>query len=146
MSFFDDLKFGQYFENLAMNYLKDKNGLSEICCAPNVKFQPYDFEGKKKDNIKYKFEVKADRMSRRTGNFFIEIESKSGKPSGLRTTEADYYLLILPNCNFKQIEKCFEIPVSKMLEFEKNTTNFRKSFDTGLGFLLSMKEIENYCI
>ena len=145
MSFFDDLKFGQYFENLTINYLKQKKRLTEILISPNKKFPFYDFEGKQ-DNKNYKFEVKADRLSRRTGNFFIEIESRAGKPSGLKTSKADFYILILPNNNFKQIEKCYQVPISKMLEFEKNSTNFRKSFDTGLGFLLNMTEIENFIV
>ena len=38
-------------------------------------------------------EVKFDFGCHRTGNFFIEYESR-GKPSGLATSQADYYFLI----------------------------------------------------
>ena len=38
-------------------------------------------------------EVKFDFGCYRTGNFFIEYESR-GKPSGLATSQADYYFLI----------------------------------------------------
>ena len=38
-----------------------------------------------------KFEVKSDRLSEKTGNVYIEYESR-GKPSGIRTTQADYWV------------------------------------------------------
>lgn len=41
-----------------------------------------------------KLEVKMDRRARKTGLFFIEFESR-GKPSGLATTEADYWALVV---------------------------------------------------
>ncbi len=37
-----------------------------------------------------KIEVKRDLMAIRTGNLFIEYESR-GKPSGISTSEAEYY-------------------------------------------------------
>lgn len=37
-------------------------------------------------------EVKYDKMSNQTGNFFIEVEY-NGKPSALLTTTADYWLI-----------------------------------------------------
>lgn len=39
----------------------------------------------------FKIEVKTDRMAHKTGNVFIEITYK-GRPSGISTTEADYWL------------------------------------------------------
>lgn len=38
-----------------------------------------------------KFEVKTDRLSAKTGNIYIEYESR-GKPSGIATTQADYWV------------------------------------------------------
>jgi ribosomal protein S4E len=38
-----------------------------------------------------KFEVKTDRLSVKTGNIYIEYESR-GKPSGIATTQADYWV------------------------------------------------------
>ena len=38
-------------------------------------------------------EVKFDFACYRTGNFYIEYESR-GKPSGIATTKADYWMLI----------------------------------------------------
>mgnify|MGYP006246473071 CR=1 FL=1 len=60
-----DLKFGQVAEQ----------ALAEI------------FEGKK-------VEVKRDRKASITGNLFVEFESR-GKPSGIETTEADYYCFVV---------------------------------------------------
>ena len=42
------------------------------------------------DNIKY--EVKAEPMSIKTNNYFIEYMGY-GKPSGISTTDADYYII-----------------------------------------------------
>lgn len=60
-----DLKFGQVAEQ----------ALAEI------------FEGKK-------VEVKRDRKASTTGNLYVEFESR-GKPSGIETTEADYYCFVV---------------------------------------------------
>lgn len=46
-----------------------------------------------------KIEVKTDKHTikgRATGNIFIEYESR-GKPSGIATTEADYWVFVLSN-------------------------------------------------
>ena len=45
------------------------------------------FEGKK-------VEVKRDRKARLTGNVFVEYESR-GKPSGISTSEADYWCFVV---------------------------------------------------
>lgn len=38
-----------------------------------------------------KFEVKTDRLSAKTGNIYIEYESR-GRASGIKTTQADYWV------------------------------------------------------
>ena len=38
-----------------------------------------------------KIEVKTDRLTEKTGNVYIEYESR-GKPSGIATSEADYWV------------------------------------------------------
>lgn len=45
------------------------------------------FQGKK-------VEVKRDRKARLTGNIFVEYESR-GKPSGISTSEADYWCFVV---------------------------------------------------
>ena len=44
--------------------------------------------------IEGKVECKADRLTVRTGNVFIEIESR-GKPSGIMVTTSKYYAICL---------------------------------------------------
>ena len=53
----------------------------------NVTFA-YDF--RTSDGLTY--EVKADKASQKYPNFFIEF-LQNGKPSGIRTTEANYYII-----------------------------------------------------
>ena len=48
----------------------------------------YDF----KMSNKMRYEVKADLMSRRTGNFYIEYFGY-GKPTGLSVTKSDFYII-----------------------------------------------------
>lgn len=52
-----------------------------------------------------KYEVKADFGSIKSGNFFIEFEC-SGKPSGITTTESDYYAI------YSGKTECYVIPTS----------------------------------
>ena len=53
----------------------------------------------RKGNDNFTVEVKLDKAAHRTGNFFIEYESR-GKDSGLKTTIADYYALMTADQNF----------------------------------------------
>jgi hypothetical protein len=52
----------------------------------------------------YKLEIKSDRLAHKTGNVFIEIFSR-GKPSGLSTTEADYWVYRIDECDTAIIVK-----------------------------------------
>lgn len=53
-----------------------------------------------------KVEVKHDRIAHKTGNVFIEYESRN-KPSGIATTDADYWVYKL-----EQTECAIILPVS----------------------------------
>lgn len=57
---------------------------------PTGYLKEYDIIGKFKD-LPITFEVKNDKMSNDTGNFGIEYESW-GKPSGIATTTAKYWI------------------------------------------------------
>jgi len=46
-----------------------------------------------------KIEVKKDLQAHKTGNIFVEYESR-GKPSGLATSEAEYYCYFLSDEHF----------------------------------------------
>lgn len=67
--------------------------LAKIYDADILKFEhsnKYDILAKIKGND-YKFEVKEDFMSWKTGNVALEFECR-GNPSGINSTEADFYV------------------------------------------------------
>ena len=73
-------------------------------------FKPYDIVAPK---LKKTFEVKYDIGSKKTTNFFIEYEC-NGKPSGLQSTKADYWVICdEKGNNFIKTEKLKEIVKSK---------------------------------
>ena len=83
MTFFNDLKLGNFYEKKAIRYFN---------------YDTYEFcnDGRydiliKKDSIETKIEVKSDRRAYETGNLAIEYKYK-GCPSGIRKTEAEYYI------------------------------------------------------
>jgi len=76
MKFQSDLKFGQIYEK---EFIKIMG------------FQTYKHETSK-------YEIKADRLSYKTGNVCIEI-ANCGRPSGITSTKSDYwgYFVIKPD-------------------------------------------------
>ena len=89
------------------------------------------FEGKK-------VEVKRDRKARLTGNIFVEYESR-GKPSGISTSEADYWCFV--------VEETFILlttqRLKKIVEPLKGTDKERRGGDnnTSVGVLLRIADI-----
>ena len=89
------------------------------------------FEGKK-------VEVKRDRKARLTGNIFVEYESR-GKPSGISTSEADYWCFV--------VEETFILLTTQRLkeivEPLKGTDKERRGGDnnTSVGVLLRIADI-----
>lgn len=79
------LEANKKYEHEAGRRIEILNNVKIISVCNNNKF---DFETD--DNIKY--EVKADHLATKTNNFFIEF-SGYGKPSGIETTEAQFYIL-----------------------------------------------------
>ena len=86
-NFVNDLKFGQQFELLAQQKICEKYNVT----IENINNDSgYDF--KTSDGIKY--EVKADRVTKTTGNFYIEFFNvNKNVSSGINTTKADFYIL-----------------------------------------------------
>jgi hypothetical protein len=84
-NFLIKLKKYKPYEETASEKICLLNSVSVLNTCNNYR---YDFETS--DNIKY--EVKTDEMSLRTNNFFIEVVGY-GKPSGIATTEAKFYIL-----------------------------------------------------
>ena len=100
MSFKKDLEKGEKGECLIISYLV-KNG-AKLISRNQDKY--WDFIVSK-NGILISYEVKTDfycTPERDTGNFFIEVTSR-GKPSGLSTSKADwfvYYMANLGECYF----------------------------------------------
>lgn len=85
-----------------------------------------------------KVEVKRDLKAKVTGNLFIEFESR-GKPSGLATSEADYWCFALEDCF---ILICSD-RLKKLIEPLKGTDRQKKGGDknTSVGVLLKVTDI-----
>jgi len=52
------------------------------------------YENEFQEAVEGKVECKTDRLCKKTGNVFIEIESR-GKPSGINTTKSKFYAICL---------------------------------------------------
>lgn len=99
------------------------------------KYKPYEIEASRRiknkynidiksfcDNNKYdfittddiKYEVKTDEASKKTNNFFIEFSGYK-KPSGIATTESNYYIL-------SNTVDYYLIETGKLKELIKNNT------------------------
>jgi hypothetical protein len=86
MSFNKDLAFGKKWEAVAEAYIHETEPVIET--APEGQFKPWDFR-----TALGSYEVKSDRLAYKYGckTMFIEYEC-SGNPSGLTTTEADFWM------------------------------------------------------
>ena len=114
MSFKADLSFGHWYEKKLIEILpNDSHVIKE------GKFLPYDIEIVTGD-ITTKYEVKADRMTKTTGNIAIEYECM-GRPSGITTTEADYYayFIIKNNANVFDLYIIPTIKIRELIEEKK---------------------------
>lgn len=97
-------------------------------------------------------EVKTDFIATRTGNLYIEFMSR-GKPSGIATTQAKYWIYIIlkqntPRNEFEQ-EDIETILFFKMEDLKKKCKDWLKfnepraggDSNTSLGCLISIKEL-----
>lgn len=82
-----DLPFGKKGEDFVLQVIQTKYPKAHKI---EGKFKPYDIFVPEKET---KVEVKTDRMSKTTGNVAIELECYN-KPSGLTSTEADFWAFI----------------------------------------------------
>lgn len=101
-----DLAFGKVYEGIAHTLL-DGETIEEV---PVGAFKGWDFRTNKAT-----YEVKSDRLAHKYGyrTMFIEYEC-SGKPSGISTTEADYwfYFMVNPDGTYRH----FKFSVSELRE------------------------------
>jgi hypothetical protein len=93
MKFQSDLKFGQIYEKEFIKIMGFQTYKHETSKA----IKEYDIIVKHNTN-ETKYEIKADRLSYKTGNVCIEI-ANCGRPSGITSTKSDYwgYFVIKPD-------------------------------------------------
>jgi len=119
------LDIGLFWEHQAqkriIKYYNNNYKLKNECKNNN-----YDFE--LTNNTKY--EIKADVKAVKTNNIFIEF-LQFGKPSGIQTTKADNYIIIIPN----KIETYILIDVLE-LEFLISTIQYK--------FIIQPTQYNNY--
>lgn len=97
-NFYKNKKYEDIAGNLVLNYFNNniidnnlKYNILQIANETNYKKMLYDLEiYNEEHNIK--IEIKTDHKSNITNNFFIEYK-QYGKPSGILTTEADFYVI-----------------------------------------------------
>ena len=82
--FYENLKRFQPYEVLASELIKKYKNVEIVKFCDNNK---YDF----KDSTGVKYEVKTEPSSLKTCNYFVEFFAY-GKPSGISTTKAHYYI------------------------------------------------------
>jgi hypothetical protein len=88
MTFIADLKIGNQYEKKYVDMIDyDSYEISKGC------FKPYDIKVVNGD-ITTTYEIKADRMTAKTGNVVIEYAC-NGKPSGITSSEADYWVYFI---------------------------------------------------
>lgn len=139
--FNNDLKQGNIGERIVANYLKNK-GFNIIGFSNEKKYDIItDYNGKEKT-----FEVKTDLWEyynkKVTNNLFIEV-SCSGKPSGISSSQADYFIYLLPETGYMYMIKMEEL--RDLIRFN----NFRKSTQSGdggrsVGYLLNRDKIKEH--
>lgn len=95
------MNFQNFNKNLKMYQPYEIKAAELIQKIKNVKISKYcinnKYDFKTNDNIKY--EVKAEPMSLKTNNYFIEYMGY-GKASGITTTKANFYIFTDTHDNF----------------------------------------------
>jgi hypothetical protein len=103
--FSKDLSFGKHYE------ARWSSQFSEYVAAPEGCFKPWDVTVGQEV-----YEVKADRLVGKYGNFFIEFEC-SGKPSGISTTTATHWILYDVRMNGTTLGEplaCYKVPLQDL--------------------------------
>ena len=95
--FLEQLAFGQKFEKLArgyvIRYIERKH--DKFYKLKTIR-EDGEFDFDLIDDVSgsvLSFEVKTDRCSRKTNNYYIEYNNGFGKPSGIEITKANYHII-----------------------------------------------------
>ena len=120
--FEENLKIYEPYEDIAGKKICKLNNVNILNKCKNYK---YDFQTD--DNLKY--EVKTDKMSLSTGNFFIEFRGYN-KFSGIITTLADHYIINDTNTYYL-------IPVIKLREITENRKELNTKDGSTSGYIIN---------
>jgi len=105
------------------------------------------YEGELKSALEGNIELKTDRLCQKTGNVFIETESR-GKESGIITTKADYWAFCLWKENRGLKDQTYTIISTKILK--KLMTKYPKKLGgdnyTSKGHIMPKEELQNQTI
>jgi len=85
MGFRADLEFGEAYQQKLLDLIQ-----YDTYTIAKGKFKPWDVQITH-DSDTITFEVKSDRKAQQSGNMVIEFECNN-KPSGITSTEADYWV------------------------------------------------------
>lgn len=91
-------------------------------------------------------EVKRDSWVGRSGNIAIEYESR-GKPSGIATTQADYWIIIFSKEYQDKVMYVFETQLLKRVSreyFKQGKVKAMGDDNTSMAVLIPIKEISNF--
>ncbi len=131
-------KYGKEIEQKAQLAIQQLHNVSVILEQTKQNYKNVLFDFQTSDHITY--EVKADRRSAETGNFFIEFDGY-GKPSGIHITTANRHIITYKT-NFYMVE------TSKIKELMHRNT-YRKTqtldkYGKTFGVLLPVRDIEPF--
>tara|TARA_R100000093_G_C1882520_1_gene54571 strand:- start:146 stop:538 length:393 start_codon:yes stop_codon:yes gene_type:complete len=105
------------------------------------------YEGELKSILEGKIELKTDRLCQKTGNVFIETQSR-GKDSGILTTTADYWAFCLWKENRGLKDQTYTLVSTKILK--KLMTKYPKKAGgdnyTSKGHIMPKEELQNQTI
>ena len=90
-----------------------------------------------------KIEIKYDKIAYSTGNIAIEYMSRN-KPSGISTTQSDYYCYIIANTAVEDIYLIMEINKLKELcrkYYQNNSIKAMGDDNSSLSVLIPIKEL-----
>ena len=96
-----------------------------------------------KDEQPIKIEVKSDRQASKTNNLAIEYQCNR-EPSGINTTEADYWMYFIV---FEDRQECYKIPIDVLRKFCKSCHNVSGGDgNRSKLYLLNKNRIKKYLI
>lgn len=116
--FNDDLLGGRVAEDIVKRFLEQKKGLPVIS-APDECFKAWDLRvdmrGTDEHTFEYRYEIKWDKLSWKTGNIAVEFMNK--KRSGLLATRADFWIFIVTELEgFKSVYTLYGMETNVLRE------------------------------